>query len=178
MSTYVNADAFELFVKNLKVLGEKSGYGEVYNKYMPEFGWVLEHGSGLFGPKKIGITILPVRAKWLRWPKRDKATHGGWKEAVRMHYSPGKSGKSFFFAKATYPSGVKPSWFIKRALPDIESRAVSMTIAELNKAAKYTFEMTPWLNALCVMAEKEIKISSGGISNRLYKNWKHRVYYK
>ena len=161
----------------------------VYNSYMSEFGWVLEHGSGLYGPKKMGITIRAKNAPWLRWPDRRPHTEG-WKPA-EMLWAIGESGKKirlngshipkakFWFAKATFPKGVKPKWFIRdKAMPNILAD-IEKSLAEYASCVLDSEKaVEEYLKNRCIKATFFLQAASGGLSNRLSGNWRYKVGYE
>ena len=176
--TYIECKPLLLALENLETNAKAATVGLVFNQYMSKFGWILEKGSGLFGPRKKGIEIRIVHANWLRWPDRDKETTGGWKPPVALRKFKGaKSAKGFWLAKATFPSGVHPLKFIENTFPAIQKDILSHLDEFAESMLQPPNVVYNFIDRMCKRASLMLKSATGGISSRLTSNWKHTVYF-
>ncbi len=92
--------------------------GTITNPYM-DVGWMLNDGTGIYGPHKRRITIRAKGGGWLKFPPRDKYKGPGkFKSGVSGigHLGRDNAGQMMVFAKVTHPKGIKPKRFVERAV--------------------------------------------------------------
>lgn len=175
--TYLDCKPLLVALENLQTNAKAGTVGLVYNPYMSKFGWVLEKGSGLFGPRKKGIVIKIVHANWLKWPDRNKETEGGWKPPVALRKFVSKGKGSFWLAKATFPSGVHPMRFIEKEFPTIQKDITDHLTEFAESMLQPPNVVYNFIDRMCKRSCLVLKSATGGISNRLTSNWKHTVYF-